>query len=989
MIRNDIPSRRFRIPAALALPAGALLLFTASLQAGPIPANLGTGLRGLVAKHHAARQPGSPVARQVQQATTNPDMLTVDNESAMIMDDQGRVLVDVLVDGQSTHGKARKALKAIPGATITTEDRKYRAGIIEAYVPVDALADLARAKGISSVQACIRPTTNVGSVTQQGVVQHRVDQIAQDGAGITIGILSDSYNTAQNFVVGNPGPPPTPRPLTIREAQDIASGDLPGAGNPNGNTQPVVVLKDLGTFPNINATDEGRGMAQIIHDMAPKARLGYATAFDGDVAFANNIRALAGVRTVPNARPDFAAQVIVDDVQYFSEGMFADTVIAQAVDDVAALGVSYFSSAGNTPPTQGYASDFRLVPNNAAATAGTNLNFSGVDPNLYAGGFQNFRSDGGQDIAQTVTITPGPAPTPANPNPRPTLRFVLQWDDPYDVTPTTLGAQVFNGSGTLTASTPQVDFAFNNPTAGQQYQIDVQGTSTKNANSTLDVIVTVIQPDGTTLITQDSGNGETFSIFFPQSGNYTIRVTGFDGGTGPDEGPFTVKINQGSGVSKVTTDFNVLFFRPDTGAFLGAIAENNLATNRPIELPGTLTFPAGLTTVQMVISRANTPSAPVPASRLRYKFLDSSFPSEYFSYRTPITYGHNSAAGGNGVAAYSPFRPNIPEDFTSTGPVRIVFDRNNNRIPEDQQVRLKPDIAAMDGGNTTFFVSDTGRDLDTFPNFFGTSCAAPNAAAIAALVLQAKGGPGTVTPAQMKTILQRSAFPHDLDAYSARGVAVAGNGGKITVTVDGDNSGTSQGDLNATSITYVGPGSVASIAFDATGGNPTGGSVVNFSTPGLVFDTRPNTGEQVNGGQPFTVGSGSKGLTAANVVAVLTNPAPAPSLPGQFYGLNLTFTPGAFTGGKVLRFGLDRDEQRSAFSPPTGDSRNGSSADLTGAGVRIPEGTIVPGGVTFTGTLSDGSTFSGILTNKIGAGYSFLDGFGFINAQSAVSQPLP
>ena len=30
--------------------------------------------------------------------------------------------------------------------------------------------------------------------------------------------------------------------------------------------------------------------------------------------------------------------------------------------DVTALGVSYFSSAGNTPPTQGYASDFRLVP---------------------------------------------------------------------------------------------------------------------------------------------------------------------------------------------------------------------------------------------------------------------------------------------------------------------------------------------------------------------------------------------------------------------------------------------------------------------------------------------------------------------------------------------------------------------------------------------------------------------------------------------------
>ncbi|MCY7286836.1 MAG: S8 family serine peptidase, partial [Cryobacterium sp.] len=533
------------------------------------------------------------------------------------------------------------------------------------------------------------------------------------------------------------------------------------------------------------------------------------------------------------------------------------------------------------------------------------------------------------------------------------------------------------------------DCPYNTPGAAPQSGGPGPGRPTKNPGATLDVIVTVIQPDGSTLISQDTGNGETFSIFFPQQGTYTIRVTGFDDGSGPDEGPFTLRINQGSGVSRVTSDFNVLFFRPDTGAFLGAVAENNLATNRPIELPGTLSFPPGLSSVQMVISRANVPSAPIVASRLRYKFLDSSFPSEYFSYSTPITYGHNSAVGANGVAAYSPFTPNIPEDFTSTGPVRIVFDRNNNRIPEAQQVRLKPDMAAMDGGNTTFFVSDTGRDLDTFPNFFGTSAAAPTAAAIAALVLQKNGGPGSVSPAQMKTILQRSAFPHDLDAYSARGQAVATNRGKVTVTIDGDNSITSQGDPNAMSVSYVGPGSIASILFDASTGNPGGGNVVNTSTPGQVFDIRANNGSLVTGGQPFVVGSGSVGLSAANVTATVLDPAPAPAVAGQFFKLQLSFTPGAFTGGKALRFGIDRDEFRSAFVPPTGDSRNGSSADLTGQAVRIPSGAVIPGGIAFTGTLSDGSTFRGVIANRIGAGWSFLDGFGFINAESAVGQPLP
>ena len=57
--------------------------------------------------------------------------------------------------------------------------------------------------------------------------------------------------------------------------------------------------------------------------------------------------------------------------------------------------------------------------------------------------------------------------------------------------------------------------------------------------------------------------------------------------------------------------------------------------------------------------------------------------------------------------------------------------------------------------------------------------------------------------------------------------------------------------------------------------------------------------------------------------------------------------------------------------------------------VRIPAGTTAVGGIRFTGTLADGSIFSGVLANRIGSGYSFLDGFGFINAQSAVNQPLP
>jgi hypothetical protein len=205
----------------------------------------------------------------------------------------------------------------------------------------------------------------------------------------------------------------------------------------------------------------------------------------------------------------------------------------------------------------------------------------------------------------------------------------------------------------------------------------------------------------------------------------------------------------------------------------------------------------------------------------------------------------------------------------------------------------------------------------------------------------------------------------------------------VTITLEGDNSTTGRIDPNAFTVSYSGVSSITSITFDGSNANPGGGNVSVPSTPGLVFDTRAPAG------QPFVVGAGSVGLSAANVVATPINQAPAPSLAGQFFGLKLDFTPGAFNAGKALRFGIGRATYRSAFVPPAGDWRVANSADLAGSVTLQPEGTIAAGGITFTGTMADGSTFSGTMVNRIGAGWSFLDGFGFINAQSAVNQPLP
>ena len=107
---------------------------------------------------------------------------------------------------------------------------------------------------------------------------------------------------------------------------------------------------------------------------------------------------------------------------------------------------------------------------------------------------------------------------------------------------------------------------------------------------------------------------------------------------------------------------------------------------------------------------------------------------------------------------------------------------------------VKPDVAAANGVNNTFFPlgnipveADTVYDPDTFPNFYGTSAASPHAAALAAVVLQAHGGPHSLTPQQVKTILQLTAFPHDLDPNFASGTATAANGGTVSIQISSDS----------------------------------------------------------------------------------------------------------------------------------------------------------------------------------------------------------
>jgi hypothetical protein len=957
-----------------------LVLATFSVTARPIPQNLAGGLGALVESNVAIKN-GSARAQfngyATQEAANYAERAIIDSET-------GRFLVDIHPTNSQVNAEKLAAIlqNRFPSFTLTALDNSYKGvGVVEGYIALDDVPALGNMREVRSVNLGLQPELNhrvppgggiqigtilpgLGTVTDQGVYQHRVDQINKfynpsatldyEGFGISIGFISDSIGS-----------------LTT----DVTNFDLPGSPSNPLNTQEVVVLQDLA------GTNEGRAMTQIGYKMAPKARLGFATANGGEVNFANNIRALAalpGYEYPPEIQKDFKADVICDDVGYSDEPFFEDGLISQAVNDVFNAGVSYFSSAGNDIGTYDYDSDFRYVANDGHALDGTNINLAGVPPELYQGGFHNFNpTPGQQDVAQTVNVLASGEPATN-----------FQWDDPYNQVLNIDPDPIYTAHATYT----NMELSFTTPslTAGQNYVITV----TADEGSSFDAIVTIKDPNGTVIVDhQDTGTDETINFYPPITGGYTILVDNFGGTTGD----FTVNVYNGLN-PQLTTDFNLLVFDLE-GNYLSSssLKTNNYATNIPFEY-GVTSPKAGETKVQYVIARSSIPTAPQPATHIRWIIrgngLSGIGPAEYFRVNTPNTKGHAMANGCNGTAAYSVFRMSIPEYFTSPGPATVYFDSTGNRLATPE-VRMQPGVAAADGGNTSFFGGDDVGDLDSAPNFYGTSAASPHAAAIAALVLEANGGSGSVTPTHMMTILHKTAFPHDLDPNYAQGKARTTDGGIVLFTASTDlglNPSSGINNANHLTLSYKGPGAITSIVFnpegtEGTAGNTTGGNngldLTNtyFSNvyPGIVW--LPLT-------KAFTVGDSD--VSAGDIAASFSNQAPLPSLAGQWWTMTLNFANGSFTSGKTVRFTVGHGPQHNrVVTNGLGHDGGATSTsftmtDLFGGELLLPDGMVSRDGMTFSGTTSTGATFSGKIRNRVGDGYTPVDGYGFINAEAAV-----
>jgi Subtilase family/Carboxypeptidase regulatory-like domain len=256
---------------------------------------------------------------------------------------------------------------------------------------------------------------------------------------------------------------------------------------------------------------------------------------------------------------------------------------------------------------------------------------------------------------------------------------------------------------------------------------------------------------GTIAIVSGGGNVADFDT--------SAAVSQFDSITVAGTGPISLAWSDPLGAS--SNDYDLFLLNNTSTSVLASATNTQSGTQDPYEQIAAASNVAG----RRIVIRQKTGAAD------RFLHLNTNRGRVAFSTEGE-THGHNAASGAYGVAA-SPvfvsfnFAPasnpgpypnaysaaNKVENFSSDGPRRIFFTGNGTAITPGVfssaggTVLQQPIITAADG------VEVTGVGGFGSP-FYGTSAAAPHAAAIAALI---KSVNPAFTPAQIKTALTTTA----------------------------------------------------------------------------------------------------------------------------------------------------------------------------------------------------------------------------------------
>jgi hypothetical protein len=427
----------------------------------------------------------------------------------------------VLVDAV-TRGDPQRLLAAL--LSLGLEHPSVYSNDVSGWLPVRQIEAAAARAEVHALRAAM-PQTRAGAVTSQGdFVQGsatlRATWPTLDGSGVTVGVLSDSFNCYHVYATPGSGVPASgpngyaSNGFTADAVKDESTGDLPAT---------VTVLEEAGQIINqtcldygkpqqLPYADEGRAMLQIVHDVAPGASLAFHTAVEGEADFANGITALAAS----------GAKVIADDVGYFDEPFFQDGITAQAIDRVEAQGVAYFSAAGNS----GQLGYDNLAPH---------FNTPSTSP---AGEMLLNFDTSNMTTATALPITIGSAANNTGLVPGEFVAVVVEWDQPYVTgAPASPGASsridvcvtVASGTDTIIngiTGSPVVTCTGPNSTGVDPLQILIIGNpanATGNTGpETLNLVVGLVNgspmPGRIKIAVDDNGAGSTINAFDTQGG---------------------------------------------------------------------------------------------------------------------------------------------------------------------------------------------------------------------------------------------------------------------------------------------------------------------------------------------------------------------------------------------------------------------------------------------------------------------------------------
>jgi Subtilase family len=317
------------------------------------------------------------------------------------------VLVDAVTTGDVQQLKAALVELGLQHAAVYSND-------VSGWLPVSALDAATQRTELHSIRAAMS-RAHAGAVTTQGDFAQHSDSVrsanALTGAGVTVGVLSDSFNCYAQFAAngvpagGNAGY--ANNGFNTTAEMDMTSGDLSSTVNVLEETTCMSGGHYIGYPLELPPGDEGRAMLQIVHDVAPGASLAFHTANEGEADFAAGITQLAAAVGSGGA----GAKIIADDVGYFDEPFYQDGIVAQAINQVAAQGVAYFTSAGNNG-TLAY-------NNNAPVFTTVSASGSNVGEKLL-----NF------DTTNTTNTIKLPVTVPPM-IPGEFVAIVVQWDQPY------------------------------------------------------------------------------------------------------------------------------------------------------------------------------------------------------------------------------------------------------------------------------------------------------------------------------------------------------------------------------------------------------------------------------------------------------------------------------------------------------------------------------------------------------------------------------